>query len=52
MWAVSAYCYTTGPVILQRGLSVSAPIDRRKDAWIEDLQAAGRAISAQLGYEN
>ncbi|WP_315980086.1 IclR family transcriptional regulator [Aliamphritea spongicola] len=34
------------------GLSVSAPIERRKDAWIEDLQAAGRAISAQLGYEN
>lgn len=34
------------------GLSVSAPIERRKDAWIEDLQAAGKAISAQLGYEN
>ncbi len=34
------------------GLSVSAPIERRKDAWVEDLQAAGRAISAQLGYEN
>ncbi|WP_261841310.1 IclR family transcriptional regulator [Aliamphritea ceti] len=34
------------------GLSVSAPIDRRKDAWIEDLQAAGKAISAQLGYES
>ncbi|WP_271270630.1 IclR family transcriptional regulator [Aliamphritea hakodatensis] len=34
------------------GLSVSAPIERRKNAWIEDLQAAGKAISAQLGYEN
>jgi DNA-binding IclR family transcriptional regulator len=32
------------------GLSVSAPIERRKDAWISDLQEAGAAISAQLGY--
>ena len=33
------------------GLSISAPIERRKDEWIEDLKAAGRDISAQLGYE-
>ncbi len=32
------------------GLSVSAPIERRKDAWIQDMLAAGKAISAQLGY--
>jgi DNA-binding IclR family transcriptional regulator len=32
------------------GLSVSAPIERRKMAWVEDVQEAGRAISAQLGY--
>lgn len=32
------------------GLSLSAPIERRKDAWIADLVEAGAAISAQLGY--
>jgi len=32
------------------GLSVSAPIERRKDEWIEDLLEAGRSISAELGY--
>lgn len=33
------------------GLSVSAPIERRRDEWIEDLINAGREISQQLGYE-
>jgi DNA-binding IclR family transcriptional regulator len=32
------------------GLSLSAPIERRKDAWIADLVEAGKAISAELGY--
>lgn len=32
------------------GLSVSAPIERRKQEWVEDLIAAGDAISEQLGY--
>ncbi len=32
------------------GLSVSAPMERRKDAWIEDVLEAGRSISEQLGY--
>lgn len=32
------------------GLSLSAPIERRKDAWIDDLVQAGKAISMQLGY--
>lgn len=32
------------------GLSVSAPIERRKDAWIADLVEAGKAISIQLGH--
>lgn len=32
------------------GLSVSAPIERRKKAWASDVQQAGAAISAQLGY--
>jgi len=34
------------------GLSVSAPIERRKDAWINDIVEAGAAISAQLGYSS
>jgi DNA-binding IclR family transcriptional regulator len=32
------------------GLSLSAPIERRKDEWIGDLIEAGKAISDQLGY--
>lgn len=32
------------------GLSVSAPIERRKMEWVKDLQEAGKAVSAQLGY--
>lgn len=32
------------------GLSVSAPIERRRLEWIDDLRAAGRAISEQLGW--
>lgn len=32
------------------GLSVSAPIERRRMEWVKDVQEAGKAISAQLGY--
>ena len=32
------------------GLSVSAPIARRRPDWIEDLIQAGQRLSAQLGY--
>ncbi|KAB2310978.1 IclR family transcriptional regulator [Betaproteobacteria bacterium SCN2] len=32
------------------GLSVSAPIDRRRDEWIPLVQEAGRKISARLGF--
>lgn len=32
------------------GLSVSAPIERRRDSWIEELIEAGRVLSGQLGY--
>lgn len=32
------------------GLSVSAPIERRKDEWISELVTAGEMISTQLGY--
>ena len=32
------------------GLSVSAPIERRKDEWIAELTRAGADISRQLGY--
>jgi DNA-binding IclR family transcriptional regulator len=32
------------------GLSVSAPIERRQDAWVQDLRAAGRELSAALGW--
>lgn len=31
------------------GLSVSAPIERRRMAWVEDVIETGRAISNQLG---
>ncbi|MDY6814306.1 MAG: IclR family transcriptional regulator [Pseudomonadota bacterium] len=32
------------------GLSVSAPIERRKDEWIDELKRAGEDISRQLGF--
>lgn len=32
------------------GLSVSAPIERRKDEWIKDIIKAGKSISIELGY--
>jgi DNA-binding IclR family transcriptional regulator len=32
------------------GLSVSAPIERRRMAWVEDVLEAAKTISAQLGY--
>ncbi len=33
------------------GLSVSAPIERRRSAWVDEVIAAGREVSARLGYE-
>ncbi|TVQ91992.1 MAG: IclR family transcriptional regulator [Chromatiaceae bacterium] len=33
------------------GLSISAPLTRRRLEWAEDLVAAGRCISAQLGWQ-
>lgn len=32
------------------GLSVSAPIERRRLAWVPEVLAAGAEISAKLGY--
>ena len=32
------------------GLSVSAPIERLRNSWVEQLVEAGRALSVQLGY--
>lgn len=32
------------------GLSVSAPMERRRSEWIEEIQVIGDLISAQLGY--
>jgi len=32
------------------GLSVSAPIERRKDEWIKELVKAGKSLSIELGY--
>ena len=32
------------------GLSVSAPIERRRDEWIEQVMETGAQISKQLGY--
>ncbi len=34
------------------GLSVSAPIERRRMSWVDDVSAAGKAISAKLGYHD
>lgn len=39
---------STGSVVA--GLSISAPIERRRKAWIEEVMAAGKRISARLGY--
>ena len=39
---------TTGVAIA--GLSVSAPIDRRDDAWVVDIQNAANELSRRLGY--
>ncbi len=33
------------------GLSVSAPIERRKDEWIQQVMNTGMLISKQLGYQ-
>lgn len=33
------------------GLSISAPIERRKEAWVAVVIDAGKEISAQLGYK-
>ncbi len=33
------------------GLSVSAPIERRRLAWVTDVLAAGAEISAKLGFQ-
>ena len=45
---VLLYDGTGNPVA---GLSVSAPIERRRMAWVEDVIEAGRQISAQLGHQ-
>lgn len=34
------------------GVSVSAPIERRKNEWVGAIVEAGRAISSQLGYHD
>lgn len=34
------------------GLSISAPIERRRDAWIPLIKRAGAEISQRLGYRN
>jgi DNA-binding IclR family transcriptional regulator len=44
---VLIYDGTGNPVA---GLSVSAPIERRRMVWVEDMIEAGRTISAQLGH--
>lgn len=33
------------------GLSISAPMERRKDEWIHIIQEAGRRLSERLGYD-
>lgn len=39
---------STGSVVA--GLSVSAPIERRRMAWVDEVIAAGNAVSERLGY--
>jgi len=39
---------TSGKVVA--GLSVSAPIERRRDEWIAQIVQAGEQLSEQLGY--
>ncbi|HQT27170.1 MAG TPA: IclR family transcriptional regulator C-terminal domain-containing protein, partial [Burkholderiales bacterium] len=34
------------------GLSVSAPIERRRDEWIAQVIETAKAISAKLGYRS
>lgn len=34
------------------GLSISAPIERRRDDWIPEVMKAARELSARLGYRN
>jgi DNA-binding IclR family transcriptional regulator len=34
------------------GLSISAPMERRKDEWIDIIQDAGRRLSERLGYNS
>ncbi len=34
------------------GLSVSAPIERRRESWVAIVMEAGRQLSEQLGYVN
>lgn len=41
-------CDGTGQPVA--GLSVSAPIDRRRNAWAQEVAEAGRAISEKLGW--
>lgn len=33
------------------GLSVSAPIERRRNEWVEDVKQAGKAISEMMGWQ-
>lgn len=40
---------STGSVV--GGLSVSAPIDRRKMSWVDDVIGTAKEISTQLGYK-
>jgi len=35
---------------ISAGLSISAPMERRRDEWIDELMAVGKLISQQLGY--
>lgn len=45
---VLIYDQTNQPVA---GLSLSAPIERRRDEWVTELMAVGHEISEQLGYK-
>ena len=46
---ISALVYDAGGEVAG-GLSVSAPIERRRDEWIPLLKQAAKDISERLGY--
>lgn len=43
------YCFMTAVKNVVAGLSISAPIERRKEEWVKLVKDAGKTISERLG---